>query len=251
MTDYDKNNNATQTLTIRTAMIMAAGLGTRMRPLTDDRPKPLVELNNKALIDYALDRLVEIGVERVIVNTHYLADVLEHHLKGVTGLEIIISDERAGLLDTGGGAARALQDLGSDPFFVINSDSVWLEGVGRSLARMCTLWDDASMDSMLLIASTVNSVGYTGLGDFVMDEQGHLERRTESSVAPFVNTGAYLIHPRVFRDLPDGPFSMNLLWDRAIEDQRLFGIRHDGIWMHVGTPEALKQAEELLADHDQ
>ena len=251
MTNHDKNKNATQTLTTRSAMIMAAGLGTRMRPLTDDRPKPLVELNNKALIDYALDRLVEIGVERVIVNTHYLADVLEDHLKGVTGLEVIISDERAALLDTGGGAARALKDLGSDPFFVINSDSVWLEGVGRSLARMCRLWDDATMDCMLLIASTVNSVGYSGLGDFVMDEQGHLKRRSEGNVAPFVNTGAYLIHPRMFHDLPDGPFSMNLLWDRAIEDGRLFGIRHDGIWMHVGTPEALEQAEELLADHDQ
>ncbi len=249
--DHDKNNNIKRQTEIRTAMIMAAGLGTRMRPLTDDRPKPLIELNNKALIDYAFDRLVDIGIERVIVNIHYLADVLEHHLKGVKGVEIIISDERTGLLDTGGGAARALEELGPDPFFVINADSVWLEGVGRSLARMGALWDSDSMDFMLLIASTVNSIGYNGVGDFLMDEQGRLRRRPECGVAPFVNTGAYLVHPRVFHDLPGRPFSMNLLWDRAIEDDRLFGIRHDGIWMHVGTPEALTQAEELLADHDQ
>lgn len=233
---------------ITRAMVMAAGLGKRMRPLTDTIPKPLVTLCGKPLIDHALDRLVLAAVRRVVVNVHYMADQLEHHLAGRKNPEIVISDERDRLLDTGGGAARVLDALGPDSFFVVNCDSVWLDGVGDSLVRLAGGWDEAAMDCLLLCASTVNSLGYNGSGDFVMDEAGRLARRAEGRVAPFVNTGAYIVHPRLFTDLPDGPFSMNLLWDRAIDTGRLFGIRHDGVWMHVGTPAALAEAEALMSE---
>ena len=234
--------------TISKAMVMAAGLGKRMRPLTDDLPKPLIRLRERPLIDYAIDRLVEVGVQCAVVNVHYLADAIEHHLADRTDIEIVISDERGHLLDTGGGAAHVLDILGPGPFFVINSDSVWLEGIGDSLSRMRGRWDDDEMDCLMLLASTVTSVGYDGRGDFGMDETGRLIRRPEAEVAPFVNTGAYLIHPRLFKGMPDGAFSMNLLWDRAIDTERMFGIRHDGIWMHVGTPDALEEAERLMSE---
>lgn len=237
------NDNA-----VSKAMVMAAGLGTRMRPLTDELPKPLVRLRGRPLIDYAIDRLVEAGVQSAVVNVHYLADAIEHHLADRTDIEIIISDERGHLLDTGGGAAHVIDRLGPGPFFVINSDSVWLEGIGDSLSRMSSRWRDDEMDCLMLLASTVTSVGYDGRGDFGMNESGRLVRRPESEVAPFVNTGAYLIHPRLFQDMPDGAFSMNLLWDRAMDADRMFGIRHDGIWMHVGTPEALNEAERLMSE---
>ncbi len=233
---------------INRAMVMAAGLGKRMRPLTESVPKPLVRLCDRPLIDYAIDRLIEADIATIIVNVHYLADAVEQHLADRDDIEIIISDERDHLLDTGGGAARVIGDLGPGPFFVVNSDSVWLEGIGASLTRMRERWNDEEMDCLMLLASTVTSVGYEGRGDFHMDVSGRLLRRPESEVAPFVNTGAYLIHPRVFTELPDGAFSMNVLWDRAIEAERLFGIRHDGVWMHVGTPEALKQAEQLMSE---
>ena len=233
--------------TVNRAMVMAAGLGRRMRPLTDDVPKPLVRLCGRPLIDYAIDRLIGAGIGTIVVNVHYLADAVERHLAGRGDIEVVISDERDHLLDTGGGAARVLETLGPGPFFVINSDSVWLEGIGAGLARMRRRWNDAEMDCLILLASTVTSVGYGGRGDFHMDVSGRLMRRPETEVAPFVNTGAYLIHPRLFTDLPDGAFSMNLLWDRAIGAERLFGIRHDGVWMHVGTPEALNQAERLMS----
>jgi N-acetyl-alpha-D-muramate 1-phosphate uridylyltransferase len=233
---------------ITTAMVMAAGLGLRMRPLTDTLPKPLVRLCDKPLIDYALDRLGDAGVETAVVNVHHMADQLERHLAGRTRPAVVISDERGRLLDTGGGAARMLATLGPGAFFVINSDSVWLDGVGDSLMRLAGGWDEGRMDCLILCASTVASRGYDGPGDFVMDEGGRLARRAEGRVAPFVNTGAYIVHPRLFTDVPDGPFSMNLLWDRAIEAGRLYGIRHDGVWMHVGSPAALAEAEALMSE---
>lgn len=233
---------------ITRAMVMAAGLGKRMRPLTDTIPKPLVPLCGRPLIDHALDRLALAGVRRAVVNVHYMADQLEHHLAGRKNPEIVISDERDGLLDTGGSAARVLDRLGPDAFFVVNCDSVWLDGVGDSLVRLAGGWDEAAMDCLLLCASTVTSLGYNGSGDFVMDEDGRLARRAEGRVAPFVNTGAYIVHPRLFTDLPDVPFSMNFLWDRAIDTGRLFGIRHDGVWMHVGSPAALTEAEALMSE---
>ena len=233
---------------ITRAMVMAAGLGRRMLPLTEALPKPLVRLRGKPLIDYALDRLAAAGVATAVVNVHHMADQVERHLAGRGRPRVVISDERDELLDTGGGAARMLATLGPGAFFVVNSDSVWLDGVGDSLSRLAGGWDDRRMDCLILSASTVTSLGYDGPGDFVMDEDGRLARRAEGRVAPFVNTGAYIVHPRLFADLPAGPFSMNLLWDRAIGTGRLYGLRHDGVWMHVGSPAALAEAEALMSE---
>ncbi len=228
------------------AMVLAAGLGTRMRPLTETVPKPLVPLAGKPLIDHALDRLADAGVEEAVVNVHHLADAVERHVAGRNRPVIRISDERRRLLDTGGGIRNALPLLGGGPFYVVNCDSIWIEGAEAALERMRRAWDDDAMDCLMLLASTVTSVGYSGPGDFHMDETGRLRRRAEDEIAPFALTGVYMAHPRLLEATPDGPFSMNLVWDRAIADGRLFGIRHDGIWMHVGTPAALAEAERML-----
>jgi MurNAc alpha-1-phosphate uridylyltransferase len=231
---------------IDTAMILGAGLGTRMRPLTDLVPKPLVRLNGKALIDHALDRLEAAGITRVVVNVHYLADKLEAHLKGRTSPQIVISDERGKLLDTGGGVVHALPLLGDKPFIIHNADTAWIEGIGGSLSRMIAAWDGERMDSLMLLALSSSSVGYDGHGDFNMDSAGVLTRRTERRETPFVFAGVSIAHPRMFADAPKGAFSLNKVWDRAIADKRLYGTRLDGIWMHVGTPEALAEAEVRL-----
>lgn len=227
------------------AMVLGAGFGTRMRPLTDHIPKPLVELDGRPLIDHVLDRLSRSDVKDIVVNVHYLADKLEAHLQGARdGRSITISDERDVLLDTGGGVKRALGLLGDEPFFIHNSDSVWIEGASVNLSRMAQMWDDEKMDCLLLLALSATSVGYKGFGDFAMDPRGRVSRRKEREVVPFVHTGVCIVHPRLFAEAPDGPFSMNLLWDKALENDRLFGLRHDGIWMHVGDPSALEAAEE-------
>jgi MurNAc alpha-1-phosphate uridylyltransferase len=231
---------------IDTAMILGAGLGTRMRPLTDLVPKPLVRLNRKALIDHALDRLEAAGIMRVVVNVHYLADKLEAHLKGRRSPEILISDERGRLLDTGGGVVNALPLLGDKPFLIHNADTAWIEGIGGSLSRMIAAWDGERMDSLMLLALAATSVGYEGHGDFNMEPSGLLARRTERREAPFVFAGVSIAHPRLFANAPKGAFSLNRLWDRAIADKRLYGTRLDGVWMHVGTPEALADAEARL-----
>lgn len=231
---------------IDTAMILGAGLGTRMRPLTDLVPKPLVRLNGKALIDHALDRLEAAGITRVVVNVHYLADKLEAHLKGRRSPEILISDERGKLLDTGGGVVDALPLLGDKPFIIHNADTAWIEGIGGSLSRMIAAWDGERMDSLMLLALAATSVGYEGHGDFNMEPSGLLTRRTERREAPFVFAGVSIAHPRMFTNAPKGAFSLNKLWDRAIADKRLYGTRLDGVWMHVGTPEALADAEARL-----
>ena len=220
---------------IDTAMILGAGLGTRMRPLTDLVPKPLVRLDGRALIDHALDRLEAAGIKRVVVNVHYLADQLEAHLKGRAGAEIIISDERAKLLDTGGGVVKALPLLGDKPFLIHNADTAWIEGIGGSLSRLIAAWDGDRMDSLMLLALAASSVGYDGHGDFNMEPSGVLTRRQERREVPFV-----------FADAPSGAFSLNRLWDRAIAARRLYGTRLDGVWMHAGTPEALAEAEQRL-----
>lgn len=227
-------------------MLLAAGLGTRMRPLTDERPKPLVKVAGKPLIDHALERLQQAHVERAVVNVHYMADMLIDHLSAVTNPEIVISDERSELLETGGGLVHALPHLGSDPFFVVNTDSLWIEGAQSSLERLRRGWDDDTMDMLLLLCSTVSSYGYNGLGDFCCDANGTITRRPESEIAPFVFTGIYLVHPRIFKGAPTGKFSMNVLFDKAIEAGRLKGLRHDGLWMDVGTPEAIEIAEAVL-----
>lgn len=230
------------------AMVLAAGLGKRMRPLTASTPKPLVEVAGRALIDYSLDRLDDAGVDLVVVNVHYLAELVRVHVSRRRSPAIVVSDESARLLDTGGGIAKALVHLGPDPFFLLNSDSFWIEGARPNLDWLAAAWRDDAMDALLLLAPTVKSVGYAGRGDFVMSPDGRLKRRPEREVAPFVYAGTAIVHPRLFADAPQGPFSLNLLFDRAIEAGRLFGTRLDGLWMHVGTPEAIREVEGSIAD---
>ena len=226
-------------------MVLAAGQGERMRPLTLSIPKPLVPLAGEPLIDHVLDRLARAGVETAIVNVHYLADPLEAHLRGRHGQlpEIRISDERDLLLDTGGGAKRALALLGPGPFFIHNSDSVWSDSVAPALPEMLRLWDLSRMDCLLLLAPLATSLGYNGKGDFAMAPDGRLSRRGERQVVPFAFAGVSLCNASLFDDSPEGPFSLNLLWDRALKRGRLYGLRLDGHWMHVGTPDALAEAE--------
>ncbi len=230
----------------RTAMVLAAGLGTRMRPLTNLKPKPLVEVGGKALIDHVLDKLADAGVELAVVNVHHMADAIERHLAGRERPEVVISDERGLLLDTGGGVVNALAALGQDPFFHVNSDTIWIDGVHANLARLAAAFDPARMDALLLLAPTATSIGYAGRGDFVMAADGTLCRRAERDVVPFVYAGAALLSPALFADAPDGPFPLTLLFDRAIEAGRLFGLRLEGVWMHVGTPEAIAAAEKAI-----
>lgn len=229
-----------------TAMVLAAGLGLRMRPLGGDLPKPLVRFKGKPLIDHALDRLTEAGVARAVVNVHHRADRLTSHLAGRTRPEVIISDEREALLDTGGGIVKALGIIGPDPFLIHNADSVWIEGVGLNIARLADAWDNRRMDALLLVALGASSLGYQGRGDFAMSPEGILRRRHEREVVPFVFTGVSLAHPRLFDGAPAGPFSLNAVWDRAIARDRVFGMRHDGIWMHIGSPAALAEAEAFV-----
>ena len=232
------------------AMVLGGGLGKRMLPLTKDIPKPMVRLKGRTLIDHVLDRIAVAGVRRAVVNVHYCADMLEAHVKQRKQPEILISDERQQLLDTGGGVTKALPLLGKEPFLIHNSDSVWIEGVGSNLERLFSFWNPDSMDSVMLLASGATSLGYDGSGDFAMDKDGRLIRRGERQMAPFVFTGVSIAHPRMFEAAPQGPFSMNRLWDAAIDNGRLFGIRLDGLWMHVGTPEALIEAERWIESED-
>jgi N-acetyl-alpha-D-muramate 1-phosphate uridylyltransferase len=229
------------------AIVLAAGLGTRMRPYNGHIPKPLVEVGGKSLIDYSLDRLADAGVESVVVNVHHLADILEKHLAPRQRPHIEISDERGELLGTGGGIAKALPKLGAAPFFLVNSDTVWLDGVRPNFTRMAEAFDPRTMDAMLLLAPTTSSIGYVGRGDFAMLPDGRLRRRQENEVVPFVYAGAAVLSPTLFADAPKGAFALTVLFDRAAERDRLFGLRLEGIWMHVGTPEAVAAAEAALA----
>ena len=229
------------------AFVLAAGLGTRMRPYNGHIPKPLVEIGGKSLIDYSLDRLADAGVESVVVNVHHLADILERHLAPRQRPHVVISDERGELLGTGGGIAKALPKLGEAPFFLVNSDTVWLDGVKPNFSRMADAFDPQTMDVLLLLAATTNSIGYSGRGDFAMLPDGRLRRRRENEVVPFVYAGAAVLSPALFADAPKGAFSLTVLFDRAAENNRLFGLRLEGVWMHVGTPEAVAAAEAALA----
>jgi MurNAc alpha-1-phosphate uridylyltransferase len=230
------------------AMILAAGIGKRMRPLTVTTPKPLIEVNGRALIDYGLDRLERAGVEETVINVHYLADQVERHVARRRRPCIAISDERDRLLDTGGGIVKALPRLGPSPFYLLNSDSFWIEGARPNLDWLASVWRDDQMDALLLVAATVRAVGYTGRGDFRMDPAGRLIRRAEREVAPFVYAGAAILHPRLFASSPAGAFSLNRHFDEAMEAGRLFGVRLDGLWLHVGTPDAIGEAEMTIAD---
>jgi MurNAc alpha-1-phosphate uridylyltransferase len=230
------------------AMVLAAGIGKRMRPLTVTVPKPLIEVAGRALIDHGLDRLERAGVETAVVNVHYLADLVRARLGRRRRPEIVISDERAALLDTGGGIAKALSVLGDQPFYLLNSDSFWIEGARPNLDWLAAAWDNASMDALLMLAPTVKAIGYHGRGDFRMDPTGKLYRRGEREVVPFAYSGAAILHPRLFDGCPSGAFSLNRLFDKAIEAERLAGMRMDGLWLHVGTPEAIAEAELSFAD---
>ena len=234
-------------LASNTAMVMAAGLGKRMRPLTATRPKPLVKVAGKPLIDWSLDRLVEAGIGKAVVNVHYLADALESHLAHFRGLDIAVSDERALLLETGGGMVKACRaGLLPDPFFCLNSDNIWLDGPRDAFAELSAAWNPEAMDALLLMVRHPAAHTYVGKGDFHLDPLGRVTRRRPGRIAPFIYTGIQLVSHRLLRDAPEGPFSTNVLWSRAIEEGRLFGWVHTGQWFEVGSPEAIAPTEALL-----
>lgn len=229
------------------AMVLAAGLGTRMRPITERIPKPLVRVAGKTLVDHILDPLAEAGVDLAVVNVHHLADQMVAHLAERRRPRIVVSDERDLLLDSGGGVKKALPHLGGAPFFVLNADSFWIDGPRSNLQRLGAHFDPARHDVLLMVASTAASTGYDGIGDFQMDAEGRLRRRVEREVVPFVYAGVAIVKPELFADTPDGPFSLNLIFNRAAAAGRLFGLRLDGMWLHVGTPEAIGLAEARIA----
>ncbi|HEY5378140.1 MAG TPA: nucleotidyltransferase family protein [Pseudolabrys sp.] len=232
--------------TPRTAMVLAAGFGQRMRPLTDSMPKPLVKVAGRALLDHVLDRLADTGVERAVVNVHYLAEQIEKHVATRTRPKVTISDERGVLLDTGGGVVKALPLLGDAPFFHINSDTIWIDGIKPNLTRLAEHFDDTRMDALLLLAPSAGSIGYDGRGDFSFAADGRLTARSERDIAPFVYAGAAILAPRLFNDAPPGAFSLTTLFARAAEVGRLHGLRLEGLWMHVGTPDAIGKAEAAI-----
>lgn len=229
------------------AMVLAAGFGQRMRPLTNSVPKPLIRLGGRPLLDHVLDRLAEAGVAQAVVNVHYLPHLIEAHLKTRARPHIAISDERDQLLDTGGAVQKAMPLLGAAPFFVHNSDSVWIERTSNILGRMIDAWNADTMDALLLLAPVGTCLGYDGHGDFDMNDSGTVtQRNSGTGELPYVFAGVSINHPRLFEGSPEGPFSIVRLWDKALASGRLGGIRHDGVWMHVGTPEALADAEKRL-----
>ena len=227
-------------------MVFAAGLGTRMRPVTNTLPKPLVEVGGKALIDHMLDRFADAGLARAIVNVHYLADRIETHLASRAQPQVVLSDERARLLDQGGGIKQALPLIGDAPFFICNTDQFWLEGPHSNLRAMAARWDPAAMDVLLLVAATTSSIGVDWAGDFAMTADGRLVRREERGVAPFVYAGVGIIKASLFEGAPDGPFRLAPYFFDAAAEGRLYGHRLDGQWLHVGTPEAIAEAEETI-----
>jgi MurNAc alpha-1-phosphate uridylyltransferase len=234
---------------IETAMVMAAGLGKRMRPLTATRPKPLVEVNGKSLLDHTLDRLRAAGVKRAVVNVHYLPDAIEAHLKSkVRDIEIAVSDERDKLLETGGGLIKALPLIPQDPFLCVNSDNLWVDGPTDAIRLLEERWNAEEMDALLLLVPFARANCHRGQGDFHMDPTGRItSRRVRGKVAPFVYTGVQIVSHRLLRDPPEGAFSTVLLWERALAEGRLYGLVHQGLWFDVGTPPAVKATEAMLA----
>ena len=228
------------------AMVLAAGLGVRMRPLTDKMPKPLVSVAGKPLLDHVLDRLAEVSVTTAVVNVHYLPDQIIQHVKGRTAPRVVISDERDVVLGTGGGVVKALPLLGDAPFYHLNADTMWVDGVQSNLLRLAEAFDPARMDILLLMAPTSHSIGYSGCGDYAMLPDGALRKRKEHQVVPFVYAGAAIMSPAIFKNAPAGEFSLTKIFDVANDQERLFGLRLDGLWMHVGTPDAVQAAEEAL-----
>ncbi len=228
------------------AMIFAAGLGTRMRPITDTLPKPLVKVRGKALIDHVLDAFADAGVPEAVVNVHYLGDQIEAHLADRMAPRIVISDERAKLLDQGGGIRKALPLLGAAPFFVANTDAFWVEGPASNLRRLAQAFDPARMDALLLVAASATSVGVDWPGDFHMDQDGRLTKRGENEVAAFVYSGVGILKSEPFANDPREVFRLSPFLFEAAEKGRLFGVRLDGLWLHVGTPQAIGEAEAVI-----
>ncbi|MBI1386164.1 MAG: NTP transferase domain-containing protein [Rhizobiales bacterium] len=240
---------------IRSAIVLSAGLGTRMRPLTDRMPKPLVPVLGRALVDRIIDRLAAAGIERVVVNVHYMADMLEAHVRGRSDVEVVISSERDELLDTGGGVAAALDLLGEGPFLIHNSDSLWFDGTGPTLARLAESWDGERMDTLLLVAPWALATGFDGRGDFFPEDGGRLRRRGTAERAPLIFAGVSVACRGLFESSGDAaipqpgarvPFSLNRCWDRALAAGRLFGLEHDGRWFHVGDPQALDECARAI-----
>jgi MurNAc alpha-1-phosphate uridylyltransferase len=231
---------------IKAAMVLAAGMGTRMRPLTDRIPKPLVTLAGRTLLDHVLDRIAEAGIERAVVNVHHFADQIEAHLRTRTAPKIAISDERGAILETGGGVKNALPEFGGRPFLVHNSDSVWAEGASTNLCLLMNAWAPEKMSMLLLLARRDSSLGYEARGDFHLDARGRLKRRELGDEAPYVYAGVAILKPQLFDGIAERAFSLNIIFDRAISENGLYGAVLDGTWMHVGTPEALIEAESHL-----
>jgi N-acetyl-alpha-D-muramate 1-phosphate uridylyltransferase len=230
------------------AMILAAGFGLRMRPLTDHVPKPLIPVAGRPLLDHVLDKLAAAGVTEAVVNVHYLPDQIIDHVASRPRPRVIISDERDQVLGTGGGVVKALPLLGAEPFFHVNSDTMWIDGVQSNLARLADAFDPARMDILLLMAPTASSIGYGGRGDYAMLPDGALRKRREHQAVPFVYAGAAILSPTIFAGAPKGEFSLTRMFDAANEQERLFGLRLDGVWMHVGTPDAITAAEEAFLE---
>jgi MurNAc alpha-1-phosphate uridylyltransferase len=229
------------------AMVLAAGLGTRMRPLTLERPKPLVEVCGRTLLDHALDRIEDAGIRQAVVNAHYKGEMVERHVARRPSPRIAVSPEPE-LLETGGGVKKALGLLGDGPFVVANADNLWFDGPTPALVRLAQAFDPGAMDVLLLLVPTVMAVGYSGPGDFRMDPLGRVERRAPGLLSPFVFGGVMVATRAAYEGTPEGAFSNNLIFDRAIERGRLFGIRHDGLWFHVGTPASIAEVEQAM-DH--
>jgi MurNAc alpha-1-phosphate uridylyltransferase len=230
------------------AMVLAAGLGLRMRPITDTIPKPLVQVAGKTLLDHVLDKLAATGVDKAVVNVHYLPDQIIRHLANRTSPHIVVSDERDEILGTGGGVVKALPQLGTAPFFHMNADTMWIDGVRSNLVRLAETFDPARMDLLMLMAPTTSSIGYDGRGDYTMSTDGALHKRKEKQIAPFVYAGAAIISPHLFDAAPQGEFGLPKLFDAAEEAGRLFGLRLEGTWMHVGTPDAIAEAERAVLE---
>ena len=225
------------------AMLLAAGLGLRMRPLTETTPKPLLTVKGRALIDYGHDHLRTAGVLRAVVNAHYLPEQIEAWAARQSHPPVAVSDERGVILDTGGGIVKAISMLGAEPFFVLNCDSFWVDEGRPALERLREVWNGSTMDCLLLLSPVEKTVGYDGKGDFHVDGNGRLSRRRAGETRALVYIGGYLVHPRLFANAPEGKFSMNALWNTAIAAGRLYGLEHQGLWLHVGTPEAIAAAE--------
>src|SRR6476620_9655595 len=245
---YHEEHSRRMTVHPTKAMVLAAGFGVRMRPLTDRTPKPLVRVAGQPLLDHVLDKLAAAGVGEAVVNVHYLPDQIIDHVAQRTRPRVTISDERKEVLGTGGAVVKALPLLGNAPFFHVNADTMWIDGVRPNLARLAEAFDPTRMDILLLMAPTTSSIGYGGRGDYSMLPDGALRIRRELQVVPFVYAGAAIMSPSLFAGAPAGEFSLTKIFDRANERERLFGLRLDGVWMHVGTPDAIQAAEEAFLE---